>query len=154
MLQRFLSPLFLFIAVKSQNESPTATIMPKNVDPVRLDPDNSTTFSCVVTRADGANWLVDGLYADNSRIGDRGITMSDLETMGSTSYRRNITIPHNIANSKTNMTCEADRLTGGDIHSSPVFFQVVQDTNEANTTNATSTTVTETESIGILCVCN
>ena len=151
---RFL-PFLLFIAVKCQNQSPTAKIIPKNIDSAILDPDKSTNFSCVVTGADGANWLVDGLYADNSRIRKRGITLSILETLEILSrlYRRNITIPHNIANSKTNLTCEADMLIGGDVQSSPVFFRVIQDTKEAITTKESqdaSTIETETNATGIL----
>lgn len=144
---RFL-PFLLFITVKSQNQSPTAIIIPKNIDSAVFDPDKSTNFSCVVTGADGANWLVDGLYAEDSIIRGRGITLSVLETLEILSrlYRRNITIPHNIANSETNLTCEADMLFGGDVHSSPVFFRVIQDTKKAITTKESrGASTTETE---------
>ena len=117
--------LFVHSAVSEM----TATTYPEGIVFFVLDITKETTFSCVVTGADGANWVVDDISAREERIRARGILLSDVESLDKAtgSYGLNISVPNTVANNETKLICEADSILSEDLQSPPVLFRILQD---------------------------
>ena len=122
----------LSLFVGSALSEMTATTYPKGIVLFVVDITKDTTFSCEVTGADGANWIVDNISAEDDRIRAREITLFDLEALdeATRSYRLNISVPHTVANRETELICEADNIMSEDFHSSPVLLRAIYTTEE------------------------
>ena len=95
--------LLLLILVKGKHSQPTAVITPRGYN-ASLDPEDSFTFQCDVTGANGVQWLVDGLLVSRQDIRNRGISEGSVITVDevSGSLRSTITIVRNV-NNNTNI---------------------------------------------------
>lgn len=129
----------------------SATIEPESPVYGVLDPSASTDFSCIVIRANSAEWVVDGLAADDARIRDeRKITQSLLETISEErgEYRRNLTIPHMSYNSRTTVVCTAEIIASPDDVSSPPVELNLFSKNVSTTTGSGTATESTTGNSG------
>lgn len=123
----------------------TVVISPDGTVEAILNDITNTTFKCVVKEAGILTWIVDRMSAQHERIHNRGIIMSEVNTLDSGDLQGNITIPNRAVNNQTTLICVAKNVHPPEVYSSEVILQLLAQVSViANSTTTTSNSALET----------
>ena len=122
----FLMVVSLSALVLRTGAQTTVAISPDGTVQAILDDTTNTTFECVVKEAGILTWLVDGISGQDERIRrDRGISMTEVNTMDNGDLQGNIAVPNRAVNNQTTLICVAKNVHPPEVYSSEVVLKLL-----------------------------